>query len=218
MQTLQQWSERIDVALLTHGDDRTVGPVGTSRRPPGDRIYAERRRGEGLATAKLLQHEGAHRAGPSPRLRLTAAECDDAGSKRVGWSNPRIGVMGRDANARRMISSDEDLEWRSGVEYRWAPFQCGSCVGYGRLKQGDSFVGRRKRDPCSQVSRCVAAGTKSEEEAPWRVRGDGRGPRGNDRVVPVDIYVPGCPPTAEALVYGIMLLQRKIRRTGTIDR
>jgi len=42
--------------------------------------------------------------------------------------------------------------------------------------------------------------------------------RGCDRVVPVDIYVPGCPPTAEALLYGIMQLQRKIRRTGTILR
>ncbi|WP_245306239.1 NuoB/complex I 20 kDa subunit family protein [Roseovarius aestuariivivens] len=42
--------------------------------------------------------------------------------------------------------------------------------------------------------------------------------RGCDRIVPVDIYVPGCPPTAEALVYGIMQLQRKIRRTGTIAR
>ncbi len=42
--------------------------------------------------------------------------------------------------------------------------------------------------------------------------------RGCDRVVPVDIYVPGCPPTAEALLYGIMQLQRKIRRTGTIVR
>lgn len=36
--------------------------------------------------------------------------------------------------------------------------------------------------------------------------------RGCDRIVPVDIYVPGCPPSAEALVYGIMQLQRKIRR------
>jgi len=42
--------------------------------------------------------------------------------------------------------------------------------------------------------------------------------RGCDRVVPVDIYVPGCPPTAEALVYGILQLQKKIRRTGTIAR
>ncbi|KAJ5355120.1 NADH-quinone oxidoreductase [Penicillium cataractarum] len=37
--------------------------------------------------------------------------------------------------------------------------------------------------------------------------------RGCDRVVPVDVYVPGCPPTAEALVYGIFLIQKKIRGT-----
>ena len=42
--------------------------------------------------------------------------------------------------------------------------------------------------------------------------------RGCDRVVPVDIYVPGCPPSAEALVYGVLQLQKKIRRTGTILR
>ena len=42
--------------------------------------------------------------------------------------------------------------------------------------------------------------------------------RGCDRVVPVDVYVPGCPPTAEALLYGIIQLKDKIRRTDTIAR
>ncbi|KAJ3117475.1 hypothetical protein HK098_006247 [Nowakowskiella sp. JEL0407] len=36
--------------------------------------------------------------------------------------------------------------------------------------------------------------------------------RGCDRIVPVDIYVPGCPPTAEALLYGVLQLQKKMRR------
>lgn len=37
--------------------------------------------------------------------------------------------------------------------------------------------------------------------------------RGCDRVVPVDIYVPGCPPTSEALMYGVLQLQKKMRQT-----
>jgi len=42
--------------------------------------------------------------------------------------------------------------------------------------------------------------------------------RGADRIVPVDVYIPGCPPTAEALLYGILQLQKKIRRTSTMAR
>lgn len=34
--------------------------------------------------------------------------------------------------------------------------------------------------------------------------------RGCDRILPVDMYVPGCPPTAEALLYGLLQLQNQI--------
>jgi NADH-quinone oxidoreductase subunit B len=41
--------------------------------------------------------------------------------------------------------------------------------------------------------------------------------QGIDRFLPVDVYVPGCPPRPEQLIQSVIDIQDRIRKTGTLD-
>ena len=105
---------------------------------------------------------------------------------------------------------------RFGTEvFRASPRQADLMIVAGRVSQKMAPVLRQVYDQMAEPKWVMAFGACTCSGGPYNNYAT---VQGIDTIVPVDIYIPGCPPTAEALLYGVMQLQRKIRRTGTIER
>lgn len=112
-------------------------------------------------------------------------------------------------------ASKYDLE-RYGVMFRPSPRQADVIIVAGTLVNKMAPALRRVYDQMPNPKYVISMGSCANGGGYYHYSYSVV--RGCDRIIPVDIYVPGCPPTAEALLYGILLLQKKIKNQITITK
>ncbi|RMH12780.1 MAG: NADH-quinone oxidoreductase subunit B [Gemmatimonadetes bacterium] len=111
-------------------------------------------------------------------------------------------------------ASDYDLA-RFGMErMSFSPRQADVLICAGRVPYKLAPVLRRIWDQMSQPKWAVSMGACASSGGIFDAYSM---VQGIDTIIPVDVYIPGCPPRPEALIYGLMMIQEKIRGE-TMDR
>lgn len=120
------------------------------------------------------------------------------------------------------------VEWGAASGARWDVERLGVLEAFGSLRQCDLLIVlgtvNRKMAPrlkmvweqMPEPKWCIAAGACAISGGlyvdSYNVL------QGVDQIIPVDVYVPGCPPTAAQMIEGVLLLQEKIRRSNIHGR
>ena len=111
-------------------------------------------------------------------------------------------------------ASNYDLA-RFGMErMSFSPRQADVLICAGRVPYKLAPVLRRIWDQMPQPKWAISMGACASSGGVFDVYSM---VQGIDTIIPVDVYIPGCPPRPEALIYGLMMVQEKIRQEKLAD-
>ena len=112
-------------------------------------------------------------------------------------------------------ASDFDLA-RFGMErMSFSPRQADVLICAGRVPFKLAPILRRIWQQMPQPKWCISMGACASTGGMFD---DYAVVQGIDTIIPVDVYVPGCPPRPEALIYGIRMLQEKVKNERAADK
>jgi NADH-quinone oxidoreductase subunit B len=173
----------------------------------------EQRRSDSRATVTVASLEEAARL---------ARELKQPGllNKAVNWSRKHslwpipFGVACCAIEFMGMVGSSMDLS-RFGAEFvRFSPRQCDLMIVAGTIVGKMGPVLRKIYDQMAEPKWVIAMGACASSGGMFNTYSV---LQGIDRIVPVDYYVPGCPPRPEAVMYAILELQKRISEESGIQ-